>query len=415
MSVDYVQWTPEHEELLKLQRAKVALGGIRGATAATQILPGEAVPGGNVDFGVEDMEETKALTRYNPAMLQGGLASWITSPDGYLRQQIFLPGERGSTFYASHYAPHRAKTFRSNAMQFVFPSNAEGGIDLQGKMSFAPVETPYTNPRGPFMARHMSVGNEHRVLVGARHMDAIMEGANAYGMNQRMFGCPLPSYAQPSAEKVGEKKRRLNAHFAHVKNMKGIFSPATINHVANTENAFMTSLTDKVDAKMTSEVVQQLANTIPGVDAARAESIVKALQSEHAQRFGALAPNVQAPFSIYKSEVWHPDAHGLDSTDGYAFATDPSKIDYTSKTSHLFGRGIAIRYGDGKKHTFSNVYTAIAPAGQPMNTTPLTTTWYPHGEVEDAYIMQPPNMPQYQGVTFGVPISGSTGVAFLSV
>lgn len=410
---EIVGWSDDHEQLLRLQRAKVAAGGIRALTAATLVLPGETVP---TDFGPEDAEETRALTTYNPQLLRGGVASWIGSPDGMFRQTLVLPGEKAPEFYSKMFVPHRKQNFRSNAVQMLMPKTPQGGINYDAGVNFSTLETPYTNPRGPFMSRHMHDATHHRVLVGARHMDAMIDGAASYGFNQRMFGCPIPSYAQVTARDVSNKRQRVNAHLAHVKSMKGIFSPATLNHVQNTENAFMTSLTDKVDAKMSSDVVQQLSGAVPGVDASRAEAIVKGLQNEYTQRFGAMVPNTASPFAIYKSEVWHPEAHGIDSTEGYAFGgVDPSKIDYTSKGTRLFGKGLAVRYGDGKKHVFANVYTTMVPAGQPVSTVPFSSTWYPHEEGSDAYIMQPAGAPQYSGVTFSTPISGSSGLAFLSV
>lgn len=418
MSVELVSWTPDHdkliierEKLLQLQEAKLRARGNYPIPVQTQILPGEPIP--SIDYGEEDAAETTALVSYKPAMLSGGLSSWLTSPNGKLRQTLVLPGEKAPIYYESHYAPHRKANFRSNAMQFLMPKNMEGGIDYARPTDFGFVDVPYTNPRGPFMSRHLHTDpTHHKLLVGARHMDAIMEGANAFGMNQRMFGCPLPTYAQPTDEEVATKRRRLQAHFNHVKSMKGVFSPATLNHVANTENAFMTSLTNKVDAKMTSDVVQQLANTVPGIDGPAAEGIVKGLQNTYTQRFGAMVPNTQVPFTIYKSEVWHPEAHGLDSEGKFSFVGD---MDYTSKGTRLFGTGLAIRYGDAKNHVFSNVYTKMMPEGQPLSNQPIATTWYPHADGSDAYVMEPAGNPQYRGVVFSAPMSGSSGLAFLSV
>lgn len=404
----------EQQKLVRLREAKLLAKG--GKPSATLVLPGEPTP--DVDFGVEDAEETRALMSIRPEMLKNGISSWLADPDGVFRQRMLLPGERAQPYFEKVYKPHRATNFRSNAFQLMLPKNAEGGVDYAQNIDYSLVQQPYMNPRGPFMARHIPTSQEHqrhhRVMIGARHMDALMSGANAYAMNQRMFGCPIPSYAQPTPAQIENKRRRLNAHFTHIKNMKGLFSPATLNHVSNTENAFMTSLTDKVDAKITSEVVGRLANDIPGMNSAQAESVVKNLQAEHALRFGTIVPNVQAPFSIYKTETWHPEAHGIDSTGGFAMA-DAKNIDYTSKGTRLFGRGLAVRYGDAKRHVFTNVYTIAAPEGKPLNTTPFSTTWYPHEEGSDAYIMTPAGNPQYGGVTFQTPISGGNGVAFLGV
>ena len=378
-------------------------------------LPGEFDPR-NVNFGEGVDVEYEELGKLPPDRFED-TGAWLLGKDGKFHLNVLLPGEKMGAAFGAHMREH-AKEENSHhrmrsAMLTVTP-NPTGGAP---SMDFTPqIQKDYGTVNGPFKMNAYTTPNNGVVAVcGTRAANQLFQNSAALARTKMVFGCPIVMHETEGGE-APKKKIKLRATMDHIRRMKSSFNPMLYNHGDLEANPSMIYLKSPSEAMTSVEAADHLSRSIPNLSLDQATNIVAGIKNQYAMRFQGQFPS-DAVFQSHPAEIYHPNATYVPPAGQFEHQDGGKNAQFalSDKQVHVFGSGFALRYGapNHKNHVFQMVYTPNLPQGAPVMP-PYSTSWYPHGQEEDAYYVQPSHAPHLPPqVAIGMPV-GTQGYALLS-
>ena len=410
--------TEEQEYLENLKKQEAILQRkINPVGMIPVVLPGEKNPRIIPDYGADLQEDYEKLENLENAQFSH-TGAWILGRDGLLHLNVLLPGEHMGNAFQAHMAEHKKRSdHRMNGAMFQFTANPLGG---EPSSSYIPsIAQGYSVQNGPFRMNALTAENGTTSYVyGGRAANQLFHNsANLYN-TKIAFGCPLVVH-ETGGEPPAAKRMKLQKTMEHIRSFKGQFNPMSYNQGDVAANPSFIYLNKPTSQMSGIDAAKLLTNQIPNLSPEQAKSIVDGMQTQYMQRFAGALPS-NAMYQAYDSNVYHPTMAYVPPAGRFEHANETNaKYALADKTALHFGSGIALQYGvpgHATNHVFSNVFTPIVPAGSPQaaNLPVLNSSWYPHGEEAETYMIQPthqPNIPPQH--LFSMPI-GNNGLGFLS-
>jgi hypothetical protein len=381
------------------------------------LLPGEKNPRVITDYGDDIQEDYERLEDLQDAQFSHA-GGWKLGKDGLLHLDVILPGEHMGNAFQAHMAEHKKRPdHRMNGAMFQFTPDPLGG---GSSSAYIPSITQgYSVQNGPFRMNALTSENGTTSYVyGGRAANQLFHNSADLYATKVAFGCPLVVHEE-TGEPPATKRIKLQKTMDHIRSFKGQFNPMSYNQGDVAANPSFIYLNKPSGPMSGIDAAKLLTNQIPNLSPVQAKSIVDGMQTQFMQRFSGALPS-NATYQAYDSNVYHPMMAYVSPAGRFEHANETNaKYALTDKTALHFGSGIALQYGvpgHATSHVFSNVFTPIVPAGSPQaaNLPVLNSSWYPHAEEAETYVIQPthqPNVPPQH--LFSMPI-GNNGLGFLS-